>query len=114
MKIEYIIEKLKEIRHNSDLEVSDEVLFEQAIDIYLSNKISKDKKENIKSINESKGFKSFNKVISNSPTEKQIDFLKRNKIYDKHLNKQTAKEVISNYIKKNQLKQPARDKQDDY
>jgi len=47
MKVQEILNKLIEIRRNSELDISDNCLFENAVKIYLSNKIQGFKEKNI-------------------------------------------------------------------
>jgi hypothetical protein len=84
--LDKIIEELKEIRTITRTKVSDEILFEQAVKLFISDKIQNNQKK--------KG--------DNKPTDKQLAFIKKHNIKIKEgLNKEEAKEIISEYIESN-------------
>lgn len=86
--LDKIINGLKGVIKTTNLKISDDLIFESAIKIYLSNKINESKRENIREM------KNIEK-----PTEKQINFLKKNG-YDGMMpkTKEQAKQLISDYI----------------
>jgi len=83
MEIQKIIQEFKRIRKEEDLQVLDEILFEQAIDLYISMGIQNgypkentpQKQEKAILPNSKPQFKAIDR-----PTEKQIYFLNKNKI----------------------------------
>lgn len=106
MKIENILEEFKRICESTGIRPSENVLFEQAIKIYISNKIGENKKENIQSM------KDINSIIKpsvkpsneatndNRPTDKQINFLINNGVkIDPRLTKKEATIMIQTLIK---------------
>ena len=96
--MEKIINSLKEIIRITSLKVSDQVILEQSVKIYLSNLIQSGKEKNIQSMKED-----VNKAIGiESPTDKQINFLKKSG-YNGTMpkTKLEAKELISRYINDN-------------
>ena len=84
-KIDNIIDSLRELVDAKDMEVSDEVILDQAIRIYLSNKISKEKKSG----------------DDEKASEKQINLLyKLNADFNKELiTKKEAKKLIEQLLK---------------
>lgn len=95
--LDTIINELKNIRTITKTKVSDEVLFENAIKLFISNNIneSQNKRRNIFGTEVSKKIDIFSK--ENKPTEKQIAFLKKNKVKVPET-KSEARQMISNYI----------------
>jgi predicted Fe-Mo cluster-binding NifX family protein len=108
MKLSNIINHLKDVISDCNLDIDDKTLFENGIKIFLSKEISKDKKENIQKMNEHKEFK---RIFKNEITDKQLKFLQKNKIDTSGLDRETAKEVISNFIN-NQSKHSAKTQND--
>lgn len=92
-KLTNIINELKEILKDTDLtEVTQNVFLEQAIKIYLSDKIQENKKENIKEIK---------KQSEELATEKQVYTLKKLRIdVPKDLTKKEASEIIDRKLNK--------------
>ena len=103
MQLKDIIKALKITRTEETLKVTDEVLFEQAVKIYLSEKINESKKENIKAINNKKEFKEMFGQNKNPATQKQIDLLYKLDVgFDaKKITKQEAKELIRKTLELN-------------
>lgn len=85
MTLKSIIQHLQGIVKELDLATNDSVILEQGVKIYISSKISQDKKENIKEMKENRDIlKPVKQTKSNEPepisqeikaTDKQIDFL---------------------------------------
>ena len=89
-----IIEILKLVRTNTKTKVTDEVLFENAVKIYISQEIGKQRKFETRGIS---------KPTFSPATQAQIEFLKNRQVKIKNdLSKQEAFIMISNY--KNNLK----------
>lgn len=102
MRIKDIIEHFKIICEETGIHPKEECLFDNAIKIFISDRISENKRENIKSINESREIKQEFPIKSDKPTEKQLNFLKRNKIrINPGITKEEAKIIISEIIKEN-------------
>ena len=103
-KLSSIIKQIKQIIKENDLRIEDKDILEGSLKIYISNKIGEQKKENIKSINDSKDIKNI--INPDKPTEKQIAFLKKNSVkINPNLTKEEAKIMISNYVRNMQSTQ---------
>jgi hypothetical protein len=110
--LDKIIESLKKIVEVTSLEIGDQVIFENAIKIYLSDKISASKKENIKEFSQIKK-EEVNKI--ESPTPKQISYLKEHKFkIEPTLTKQEATKKIKEYIDRLNKQKSNEDKNYDY
>jgi len=91
-----IIEALKNIRGETKTKVSDEILFEQAVKIYISDKIGKQQSERFNMQGNKLSILPPSKNTKPSPaTQKQIYFLKTQGIkIQPNLTKQEAQEMI--------------------
>lgn len=89
-KLKEIIEELKEIRTETKTKVSDEILFENAVKLFISKKISEDRKES-----------KLDNELPNSKqpaTKKQLWRLKQLKIeIPKDITKFEASKLIDKY-----------------
>lgn len=74
-ELDTILKDLKNIISLSNLTVDDNIIFEQGIKIYLSNLIQNSKEKNIQSMKNKDN--NFDRIME-KPTEKQINFLKKN------------------------------------
>jgi len=96
MKLSQIIDYLKKSIEESDLRISDKCLFENAVDIYISDRINESKSKGFpeKFTKESKEIK---KDFKDEPaTKDQLRALDKHKIvYDKNITKKKASELIS-------------------
>lgn len=97
-KLKQIIEEIKNIRNETKIRLSDNVLFENATKIFLSDRIQDFKKENIKEIKDKKTLEK--KSIEELITSKQAEFLKKLGYEGKidTLTKNEAKQLIKEYI----------------
>jgi len=87
MEIQKIIKEFKRIRKEEDLQIIDEVLFEQAIDVFISMGIQKGYKDigkqesnttdNLKQESKPSGSKKENKNSFGKPTEKMQYYLEK-------------------------------------
>lgn len=89
-----IIEAIKKTTKETGLNVPDYVILEQAIKIKLSREIQIGKEKNISTMN---AMKKIDSNKSQSPTQKQIDFLTKHKVKIPETKKE-ATEIISTYI----------------
>jgi len=92
-ELKNIIKELKEIIKNENLEVSGECIFENACDIFISDRINKynNWKDKIK---ENKQFKEKEPITKN-----QLNYLKsQNYRNPEKLTKEEAKNIIGNYV----------------
>ena len=98
-----IIKNLKEVNKQNNLSISDDILFENAIDIFISDRINA-KKFPLDSpyIKVSKPINELNNEKEPSkPSEKQINFMKKNKILTPlNLTRRKATAIINEWIEK--------------
>lgn len=80
-ELDKIIDTLKDLRTIKRLKVSDETLFEQAVDIFISRSINEAKKQEFK-----------------EPTEKQLTMLKKAGFKNLPKTRQEATKIIKNYL----------------
>jgi hypothetical protein len=90
-ELDSIINFLKDINKITGLKIEDNVLFENAVKIFISDRIN-DSKLPIKKIE-------LKNEEDNKPTDKQIYFLKKNKISIPNT-KQEATKIINTFLKK--------------
>lgn len=87
-ELNHIIQNLVEIRGENNLKFSDDTLLEQAVKIYNQEAIGESKRQYKESFKQ--------EYRDNSPTDKQIMFLRRNKInVNSDLTKDEATQIIS-------------------
>jgi len=77
MKLTNTIKLVKEACKENELHPSDDMILDCSTRIYISNKISENKKENIQAIN-LKGNRQDTPLSAEPPTPKQIDLLNKN------------------------------------
>jgi hypothetical protein len=90
-ELDSIINFLKDINKITGLKIEDNVLFENAVKIFISDRIN-DSKLPIKKIE-------LKNEEDNKPTDKQIYLLKKNKISIPNT-KQEATKIINTFLKK--------------
>lgn len=100
-----LIKSLQKVVKDLDLSVNDSIIFEQACSYHRGELINKNFKENRDILNPVKQTKSNepkqeNKAIDRLPTEKQLNFLKKNRIaINEGLTRKDASIMIDNLIK---------------
>lgn len=105
-EIKKIVKILNDIRNEECLsDLDDNVILEQAVDIFISDRIQEGKQANIQSINKDKkvAVNGSNKATDSSKeplTEKQRNFLIKNDYRgDLNISKLEARKLIEEYIK---------------
>ena len=104
-KLDEIIKNLKEINKQNNLSITDDTLFENAIDIFISDRINERKFPLDSSY--TKVSKPINPELNNEkkpdnkPSDKQISFMKKNKmVIPLNLTKREATSIINEWIDK--------------
>lgn len=96
--MEEIIKKFIELREKFNLNFDDKTLFEQAVDLYISMGIQKGYKDTQESKKPYQNPLKQEFKGSDKPSEKQLYYLKKNKIdFPKEITKKEATQLIKEY-----------------
>jgi len=91
-----IIKQLKEAAKENNVEITGNCLFENAVKIYISDRINESKNKEPREI----PLENEKETDPNAPTDKQIRFLKRNKISTEGKTKIECTKIIKEIIEK--------------